>query len=336
MKLRTQHHAIQSMEREALRSVDDIANQGSKLIGVMLEETLRTIQTLIIHEYKADFGRKRWNIVMAQKLGTLERIHHGMFSVLEDFRRESAKVVQEHLNSLYKDSCYRMAWMLDQTTPTHVRVKLPDSPLLREATGAKVYKGPAGENAWKVRWTQWVEAYGSSVAQNINLGAMNGSSMEDAAEEVEISKAGTPPANLWDALDRVYYSEAVAVQSMAAKDMTEVNPDMELVEIWMTREDANVCDDCDGNEGLTREEAIGTIPYHPRCNCYWRLVPATWAKLLRTGSAADKALADEMDAKGLVPSTMITRDANGKATASVIVNFDEWKKNAPLTISAAN
>ena len=335
MTIRKQASAIVQMERESLKAVDQIAEQGARVINLLWEQTRDSLQSLILHEYRRDFGKGKWDVTMASAKGTLTRIEHAVYAVLEDFRRESAKVAEDAFEDVYRESALRWAWIIDSTTPPNITTNLPRAAMFREATSnIKVYKGPAAETAWKVRWSSWAGAYASALTQNIKLGAMGGSSADDAADEVDQTRAGSPASSLFEALDRVYWHQSVSVQAMAQRDLAEANPAMELEEIWNTREDARVCDDCDRNAGRTREKAYGDIPLHPRCNCYWRLVPASWADLLRTGNEDDRELARAMDAKGLVPSSMVIRDRKGRAVAATMISFKQWAKRLPLSITS--
>jgi hypothetical protein len=193
-------------------------------------------------------------------------------------------------------------------------------------------KQPNDPEDWKSRWSSWVDLYNSALIGNVTMNAINKSDLGDAIAEVDATKANTPAFSIDDAMARIWEYEAMNQITEGLQDVTEINDDSE-VEIWRTRGDARVCEDCDENEGLSIDEADGVIPYHPNCNCYYQMVPKDFADLLADGNEDDRALAHWMDAKGVVPNAMLVRGADGRIAGKVIVDFQDWMEGAARSIS---
>ena len=325
MRYLQQHRTIERLGDQADRALSTLRKTGRERLANLWSMSKSSMRGWIRDLYRRDFaGSEKWDIVRANAFGTMEKIDRMVGRVLEDFHRESLKLVAGFLKQMYRDTVLRQAYVLDMVTPNHVQVKLPNNRMFTEAASAKVYRGPDADTTWKVRWSSWIDSYRTALANNLKLGALNNSDVEDAADEVDASRAGSPAYDLGDALDRIYMSQSVFIQAQAASDLAEMNQEMGLEEVWQTSFSARVCDDCDAQLGLTKDEAEFDIPAHPNCECYWRLVPATWAQLLRTGDSQDRSLARYMDANGIVPGAMIIRDDDGNITSKAIVKFEDW------------
>lgn len=322
-KPKTQADVINTLEPQAIKAVDRVRARGMAQISQLWSDAKDQMKLAILHEYHRDFGADKWSLGIARAKGTLLRIERHISNVLNQFQADSTSIAAKSFRSVYREGVLRHAWILDQVTPESYDVNVPVTRMMRESA-IQVYTGAAADQAWRDRWSNWLGAYQSALNQNIKLGAINASGPHEAADEVDDTKAGTPAYYLEDALSRVYQYQALSDYSQGITDLSESNPDMELEEIWQTRYNARVCDDCDANKGLTMDEADGDIPLHPNCECYWRLVPASFAELLQSGDIDDVELAKEMDGRNLVPDAMIIRNEAGEPAAKIIVSFEKW------------
>jgi hypothetical protein len=160
------------------------------------------------------------------------------------------------------------------------------------------------------------------------LNAINSGLADDVAAEVDATRAGTPAITFWDAMGRLFLTELLNAQAAAREQMVGLNDNMVADEIWQTREDEKVCEECGPLDGLTREEAEAIdpeadTPMHPRCRCFWRVMPKDWIEL----SKSDPVLAQALDVAGAVPDGMYIRDNEGNIKAAVVVSFTDWSKD---------
>ncbi len=329
-----QDSVINRLHDESLVALDALQEKSWTKISRQWDECRRDLRGLILDTYRQYFREGRWNLTMLKASGAAHVLTHGIAQRLAEFRSQSHFEAKTHLNEIYKQSILRSAWILDQTTPPNIKIRIPHRVRLFEAGAVNYYTGEKAAEQLGQRWGSWVDSYNSALLNNIQMGALNESSMLDAADEVDATRVNTPQSDLLDALQRVFMYESAMAQSHASSMVIQTNEELDVEEIWETRRDVRVCDDCDANEGLTQEEADGTIPMHPNCNCYWRIVPASWAKLLRSGNPDDYDLAVQMDARNLVPNTMVIRDAAGNIAGYTVVDFQEWVENSYPAISA--
>lgn len=330
---RTQQKTVERLELEAMRAIDKIAAHGLRDTQRAWDTAKSRMKEVISGIYLGQFQRSTWNIVDATRYQTLNAIDMRVGSVLADYQDISVKIVSRTLREIYREAVLRQAWILDQTTPPNIRVNLPRSPIFFES--ARDYMGPDNDTSWKVRWSAWLDAYRDNLYQNLRLGSMNESTVGDARDEVDATRPGSPRSDMWDSFRRIVEHQVEVTNAAAAGDVVGANPDLGIEEIWQTRYYARVCEICQSNAGLTRDEADGDIPAHPNCGCYWRLVPKSWASLLRNGSDKDKSLAKAMDAHGEVPNAMLVFNDDGNLVGSVIVKFNDWVQNSDQSIKGA-
>lgn len=326
-----QGNVIERLEKETLRAFDKIVDAGLNKTNRSWENTKNEIKRTISDYYVGAFGSSTWNIVDATHSQVLTKIDLAVGVLLNRYHAESVGIVTRTLREIYREIALRHAWMIDQVTPPSYKAKLPPSPLLREAEGT--YRGPDADTSWKVRWSAWSDAYRDALYQNLRLGALNESTVADARNEVEATRPGSPQSTMWDAFKRIMEHQTEVSFVMAAMDVVSANPDMGIEEVWQTRYYDRVCEICQSNQGLTREQADGDIPAHPNCGCYWRLVPKSWASLLRKGTDEEKAMARAMDAHGEVPNQMLVFNDDGKLVGSVVIKFEEWMGDHESAIS---
>lgn len=323
---------VDRLMKETLSSLDLHIDQASKSLERKWEITKQNMKASIMREYQMSFPHSDWNLPEAKRRGVFLRIERETKSILEGFLGVLSDDFKTRKNHIYDESMYRYAWMMDQVTPDGMKMKIPDTKKFREAA-TTIYTGEEASTQWMERMGAWLGAYHSALQNNLVLTAMNSSSIQDAAKKVDDTKAGTPSYDLFDALNRIMEVEMWGEAMDAENDFYDENSDdLGLVEIWKTRYGLDVCDDCDSNEGLTAEEADGDIPLHPNCRCFWRLVPASFRNLLLKGDSESRALAYDMDARGLVPDSLVIRDENGSVVGKTIVSFEKWAEGMPMMV----
>lgn len=330
-----QDSVARRLQEESLDALDAIRDKSWAKIERMWLDTRSLLRGFIMDTYRGYFGRERWNLPALKAGGGYHILMMGIQHRIDMFKSDSLHESKTLLNTLYKESILRHAWVLDQTTPPSMKVRIPHRMRLFEARGAvNYYTGAEATQQFAARWAAWTDGYASSLMTNIQMGALNESLMTDAADEVDATRVNTPSSGLLDALQRVFMFESALAQSRAIELVSQSNEEMDVEEIWETRRDVRVCEDCDANEGLPAEDADGDIPLHPNCNCYWRIVPAAWAELLRSGDDDAYKLAVDMDSKGLVPNTMAIRDSSGDIGAYTTVDFGGWLKDKFYAVGA--
>lgn len=323
--MKTQVQVLNKLEPEALKALDQIRHAGGTHVSELWARTKQSLKECVLRHYRTDFPNGAWS-ALAIGRGTISKIDAEAGSILRSFHQESMRHSARTFRELYKESVLRRAWILDQVTPPSVTVHLPArQPMLETERGMiSTFTGPEGDAAWKIRWAAWMDAYHSALIKNLQMGAINERPLDDAMDEVDQTRPGTPSSDVGYALFRIFETESQVVATAGARDLVDANRGVGVKEIWQTRYNARVCDICAEQVGLTRAEASADIPAHPNCECYWRLVPASWADLLKSGEPMDGELAKDLDAAGLVPGGMYVYGPGGKIVASVTVTFPEW------------
>lgn len=334
MSYAKQSTTVDRLMKETLSSFDTHIENASAMLEKHWEETKGHLKSAIMMEYHKSFSAGTWTLSAAKNKGVMLRIEKITRIFLQNFMATIENDFKKKKKAMYAESLKRYAWVTDQVTPATTRVSMPNNFRAREAV-VDVYTGSAAAASWTERMGAWLGAYHSSLQNNIALGALAGSSIHDAAEEVDKTKAGTPSYDVFDALNRILEVELWA-EAMSAEDdfYGENYKNLGFVEIWKTRYGIDVCDDCSENEGLTAEEADGDIPLHPNCRCFWRIVPASFRDLLLQGDDDSRGLAYDMDARGLVPDSLVMRDTNGDIVGKTIVSFREWSNGEGQSVGA--
>ncbi len=323
MSYARQDTTTQRLQTESLRELDKLAGKHLVEINRIWLKTRRELQMSIMDAYNASAIHNKWTLSRFRSSGAKSKLQAEATSIMEQFQAVSRVAMRKALNRVYRESVMRHAWILDQVTPASRDVYIPHN-LIKEAAISAVYLGAQSERMWEERWSSWSDAYRDALMHNVALNAMNEGAAADATGEVDATKANTPAYGIWDALSRIYEYEAVSAMSEGMSAVGDLNDDMVDEEVWKTRDDADVCDECDANEGMTIEEADGDIPLHPNCHCYWMLVPKSYADLLRAGDAQDRDLARSMLSRGIVPNALVVRGEDGEVQAKLIVNFERW------------
>lgn len=263
-------------------------------------------------------GSGAWHALQAKTAVTLNRLHAsirhlmgtGLLKIKDLGRR-------------------RQLWALAQVVPESCSVRLRHKAISRAVREAKV---PLA-HGWEERWGEWTRAYHTSLLSNLRMNALNEGGMSDAVGEVSATRAGTPAFSMDTFLDRLWEYWAAAEAAGGMHQAVLDAPDEAEVEIWRTRGDLRVCDDCDANDGMPAEDADGEIPLHPNCHCFYQVVPASFAALLRSGDADDRDLAEQMDSEGVVPNALVVRGDDGELAGRAVVDFGDWEAGKNLAVS---
>ena len=196
--------------------------------------------------------------------------------IMQQFHAQSVPLVKNAVKDLHFQSTLLHAWMLDQVTPKCTNIRLPARNSMREAD---IITNPG---AFEERWAAWLDSYNTALVNNLFMSAINGQAVSDAVDKVDQTKANYPAYDLLSAMLRMYEFEAMGAINQGAADIGDANEDSVQEEVWRTRGDLRVCDDCDSNEGESVED-VGFPPLHPNCHCFTELVPSSFADLLRSG-----------------------------------------------------
>ena len=329
-----QHKVTERLSKETWQALDALRVQRLSTLQKLWQATAKELAANIMHAYQISSTRQRkwtWSLADFRNSGAQALLAQEVRATLERFQASGVAHSRKSFNDIYNESLLRHAWMLDQVTPASRNVKLPHDRKLHESAVTVFASGKKSDQEWVNRWSAWSDAWQSSLMHNLTLGAMNKSSPQDAVAEIDATRANTPAYNLWDALARINDYEALAAASRGAADLADLNGDMIDEEIWKTRGDLRVCDDCDDNEGQPIDET-GFPPLHPSCHCYPLIVPKEYAELLRNGSEDDKALAAASMDAGVVPNSIILRNQSGDIAGQAIVDFQSWKKEAGFAV----
>lgn len=315
---------LTKLNQKALDKLSDI--HINRLLK-MWATTRLSLQAQIMSSYRQASVKGKWNH------NTFGRVKFNLAasirSILSQFHAHSLPLVKSATKDLYEQSMLRHAWALDQVMPVSYKVKHPRVKGMREAMLR--YPSQAAEQ-FEARWSSWTDAYNSALVHNLTLNSINEGSMMDAMDEVDATRANTPAYTLIDALERLTDYQFLSAISEGEQSIGDMNEEAIREEIWRTRGDLRVCDDCDANEGQNVDD-VGYPPLHPNCHCFTELVPSSFADLLRSGDASDQDLATEMEKEGVVPNALVLRNQDGSIIGKTIVDFEQWISGNSLAIS---
>ena len=261
------------MVDETTKTARSMEETHVEQMAKMWEATKRALKAAIVEEYHRDFGKESWDSTTAKSKGTFLRIERHIRNILQSFADSSVPFLAQALHQHREERKIRMAWMLDQTTPPGIhpklqgrRVKAREAEPFISGSLARVLVGDEAMAAWAERWGMWLGAYQSTLMNNIALGSMGGSSPFDAGEAVDSARPGSPNADLWSVMERIFRTEIIGAQSQAAGEFSDENDDLLTTEVWVSHHNGRVCPECEDNDGQTREE-IGDDdpPIHPYC-----------------------------------------------------------------------
>ena len=307
---------LETAIRLAMRQMEKKSMSG---LSNLWEEISKKMKGELATEYRGTVHKGEWNLEIARRTGLLFRMERIVYRHMYDFKRLAIAYIKSQIHQHYDHEYYTAAYILDVTTPPNVHIKI--NPMLREAD-VTFSTGPVAWAAWHTRFETWATAWESAFRANLLLNAVNSGIPDDVMSEVDATRIGTPAVTFWDAVSRLLITTLLQVQAGARNDLRDLNNNVIEDEIWQTREDERVCDECGPLEGLTREQVEDEEPpLHPRCRCFWRVMPKAWIDL------ADRELAHEMDIHGLVPDGMYIRDEKGEVKAAMVVSFNVWAED---------
>lgn len=322
-----QDSVAKRLQQQNIRALNKKAAKDKQDIMTLWAQASRLLKADIAAAYSASIGLNgRWELSNFHGSGTYHQLAQRASYILSDFLRKSTAKMRRSFGEMRGESRRRHLWLIEQVTPESKKLsKTIATRNMREAAVPLTV-------GFEQRWGEWVDGYHSALLKNLRLNALNNGTLSDAIDEVDATRVNTPGYTLDSALDRLYeYYSWEAMAGGMHQAVEDAGDDVEE-EIWRTSGDLRVCDDCDSNEGLTPEEADGTIPLHPNCNCFYQLVPATFAALLRSGDEADRQLALDMDAEGIAPNALVIRAEDGSIAAKTIVDFEKWDEANSMAI----
>lgn len=334
MSYARQNTVAQRLGLEAVKALDALGARHFVTLYRQWGAAQRELKLAVMESYRMTAApRERWSLSKFKARGAQARLHAQTMAIMERFRATSKQSLKRAFNDLYAQSVFRHAYILDMTTPDSRHVLIPHRDKLHEAAVRGFFLGGPPGDDWSARWDSWIDAWRDAFGHNVGLNALNEGSLEDALDEVAATQVNTPRASLDTALSRIYDFEGTYAIAQGEGDVAEMNDELMDEEVWKTRGDLRVCDDCDENEGLTAEEADGDIPMHPNCHCYWLMVPKDFAELLADGNEDDRDLAEEMLARGIVPNALVLRDDRGGIIGQAVVSFESWMEGQGLAVS---
>lgn len=323
MSFPNQKTVIVKLERETRKAVRALEDKHAAGLLKLWRHAKRDLEMMVMHIYRRDFGRGTWDIVGAAQRDTLNHIHLQSARILVKFRDDAFQHVRMALRDTRREETLRHAWMLDQLTPPSYKPRIPARAL--EADSPRDYKA-----TWLQAIENWIASYHDALTANMRLEALHEGSLHDAADEIDATMiGGTDPENKFYSL---FSTEAIQAQDDARSEFADANGDAVAEEVFLTLEDGRVCDECDDYDGHPVDE-VERPPVHFNCRCYTSIVPKVWADLLANGTPDEQQAALDMEDRGLVPSAMAVRDADGDLVGTVSVTFNTWKKNQQPFVS---
>lgn len=323
-----QADVLGSLELRVRAEMRAMEEADARRLRDLWEKAQDAMRGAILTEYHHDFKAERWTLLAARQRGTLLRIERRTKELTRAFVAAAVDLIRTSKRDVWREETLRALWVIDMTTPRHISVKVPPfkrAPATEAAPSKGVAQGVSGEAArvlWRDRFSTWADAYHQTLNQNLKLGAMNASAADQAADEVEVSRPGSPAVSFGQIIDRILRLEVISSEVAARDQVYDANQDMLADEIWQTMTDGRVCDLCDSQNGLSRADVTVDMPAHPICRCFYRLVPKDWAELMR---GADKDFARQLDVARLVPDAMVLFDDAGRPRAAVVVDFTSWR-----------
>lgn len=319
------------LHTETRRTMRQMENAGLRVIRASWDETKVHLKGAIAAAIVQDFGAGRWNAGQARRRGTFIKIERSVKSLIDVFVKRNEQHMVPFLREARFAEMTRTLWMMSQMVPPSVKINIPlgfrhKAHAVREAA---VDIGIAGnvqtitDPSYTERLNAWLQAYKDNLTHNLNLGAINGGTLEDAIAEVEATKIGSPSVGVWDAIERLFSTEFIKQTQGTGgghDDAMDVNDDAPFSEVWNAYSDGKVCDECAAQDGKTRDEVDAMmggsdfdIPLHPNCRCWWSVEPKPWAEL-----------AGEDRTSGFTPTAMILRGEDGRIGGVGIITYGDW------------
>lgn len=327
-----QAQVSERLHDEALNALELLGADGLGELAHLWQDHRKQMQLAVMNAYRHAAPHGNWNLGSFKSHARFN-LQSDLHAILAQFSALTTQSIKNSLNTLYRQSCLRHAWILDQITPASRNVRVPHKKHLHEAAVTGIYYGDVIPQQWADKWSAWIDSYNSALLNNLALGASNESSVADAVEEVDATKSNTPQSTLEDAMTRIYDYAATDAMVAGETAIADMNDGLVQEEIWKTRGDLDVCDECSGYEGLTIDEVGEYPPAHPHCHCFPLLVPKEYADLLRSGDEDDRLLARDMHRDGIVPTALVIRNDDGDIAAKAMVSFDQWIKGEDFSVT---
>lgn len=322
--IRQQLDVLTRLETESRRDLRSLEDSYLQRIAVLYDRTMKDLKAHVRYVHSQNHPDGKWDIADALAKGTLRSFEVVIAGVMTHFRDESHRIVAEALSAIREREIRRACWMLDQVTPPGFFAKRPESSH-READV------PGDLDSWSMTWLELTDAWSSTLARNLRLGAVSSSSPEKLDVVIDGTRVGYPAFSLWDSLNRIYTTAAISQQAQAQLDVADANEDIAEEEVWQTLEDSKVCYICQDYFGEKRDDLEAqdvTIPAHPNDRCFWRIVPREWAEMLRSGDEAQQSIALEMDNQGMLDDAMAIYGADGRSlVGATTVRFEDWDQD---------
>ena len=316
MKFKTQSQVLEKMESETRQTMRKHEELFCGTFLKMWEQTRKDLKAAIAVEYIQDFSSGTWDIATANGKGTIYRIEKTITETLTHFHNTAHTFIKGALAEVHKQEILRALWMLDQTTPLHVKPVYPITKP-REAATPRDYKA-----GWPEALDTWIKSYKDALMGNLRMEILHEGGVADAAAEVDKAKIDNfDPAYKFESL---FSTNAIQAEADARRYVADSNPEIVMTEIWQSMEDSRECETCAEYNGRERADVPDDMPVHFNCRCYYRLVPKPWADALASGDADMIAAAHAMDAQGLVPDAMAIMGPDGKLVAHLTVDFPTW------------
>jgi len=325
-KFTDQKAILAKLEKETRVAQRDLENDNVRHMMSGVSETKRMMRDLIVSEYMNDFGSLQWDLPTAKHRGTLLRIEKGLTEILNSFGRLAVKHLHDSIVKNRQQEVLRGLWMLDNTVPPKTNVYALNGLEIKESDIPL-----EGEPEWSLKIHTWNELLKRQAMSQLQAQALHRTSISDAAKAVD-AKIPLPQGNYdyESLLERLTTNEILNAQAAGRGDVAEANSDIVEQEVFLTLDDARVCDECDQEEGKEVDES-NQPPLHVNCRCYTSIVPKQWADLLRSGDSDDNELANHLEDLGLVPTSMAIRGPDGELQGRVVVEFDTFaNKYGPL------
>lgn len=318
------------LNTETRRVMRQMENAGLRSIKTSWEMTKTHMKGAIAAAIIQDFGTGGWNAGQARRRGTFIKIERAVRPLIDTFVERNRKHIVPFLREARFAEMSRTLWMMSQLVPPAVKIKIPlghhhHATAVREsaADNLSISVQNVTDSKYIERLNAWLQAYRDNLTHNLNLGAINGGTLEDAIAEVDATKIGSPSVQAWDAIERLFSTEFIQQTQGAGgghDDAMAANDDAPFIEVWNAYSDGMVCDECAAQDGKTRDEvdammggSDNDIPLHPNCRCWWSVEPDKWGELAGTGRA-----------DGFSPTTMILRGEDGRIGGVGVITYGDW------------
>ena len=195
-KQRTRLEALELQNRRAMYACEQAA---VKDIEARFAGLQRNLKAQLAATYIHCFGAEPSEFQKSKMTGFEYHWRAASGRVIAQFLQKAAPAFNAHLNTNWREEILRQAWALDQTTPRHVRIKIPALRRAREAAAVSIIK----RADWVSRWREWMGYYADNVTRNVTMSTFDGADLETMTRKIESTKVGQPSTDIWAALERM-------------------------------------------------------------------------------------------------------------------------------------